>query len=304
MKYTFKPIGQCEMCGSGPDSHRLLGVRLNASQGLRPKQRSGIAVSVKRCRNCELLFSDPMPIPENFTDHYGRPPEDYWVEEYFNEDPAYFRDEIAGAKRLLGSRDKIVALDIGAGIGKAMKAMERAGFEVYGVEGSPEFRDRAISRMGIAPDRIKLSSVETADYAPGTFDLITLTFVLEHFYSPHDVLSRALRWLKPDGLILVQVPSSRYFMSKLINLYYRLRGVNYVTNISPMHSPYHLYEFSAKTFAAHGKRAGYKVIETESFSVANPLLPAAVDGLIQKVETKLNGASMVRVWLQPAGGAA
>ena len=33
-----------------------------------------------------------------------------------------------------------------------------------------------------------------------------------------------------------------------------MRGTNYVTNISPMHSPFHLYEFGLKSFEELGKK--------------------------------------------------
>jgi hypothetical protein len=45
----------------------------------------------------------------------------------------------------------------------------------------------------------------------------------------------------------------------LANFYFRLRGTNYVTNISPMHSPYHLFEFDLRSFELHGRRFGYAV---------------------------------------------
>ena len=50
------------------------------------------------------------------------------------------------------------------------------------------------------------------------------------------------------GIIQAEVPSADYLMSRLANLYFRLRGTNYVTHISPMHSPFHLYEFTLRSF--------------------------------------------------------
>jgi hypothetical protein len=56
-------------------------MRLSASQGLTPRKAEGIAVPVKRCNDCGLIFSDPQPIPENLSDHYGVPPDEYWNSE-------------------------------------------------------------------------------------------------------------------------------------------------------------------------------------------------------------------------------
>ena len=83
-KYSFKEIEYCEMCGSETSNHKLLGQRLNKTQGFKPKKKSGITVSIQQCQKCELIYSNPLPIPDNIQDHYGTPPEDYWVESYFN----------------------------------------------------------------------------------------------------------------------------------------------------------------------------------------------------------------------------
>jgi hypothetical protein len=63
MRYEFKPVESCNMCGS--TDFRMLGMRLSASQGLRPRRAEGIAVPVKRCLDCGLVFPDPQPVPEN-----------------------------------------------------------------------------------------------------------------------------------------------------------------------------------------------------------------------------------------------
>ncbi len=89
-----------------------------------------------------------------------------------------------------------------------------------------------------------MSSVEDADFPARSFDFITFGAVLEHLYSPSLALSRALGWLRPGGIIQAEVPSSDHLLSKLLNFYFRLRGTNYVTHLSPMHPPFHLYEFS------------------------------------------------------------
>ena len=82
-----------------------------------------------------------------------------------------------------------------------------------------------------------------------SFDFITFGAVLEHLYDPAFALDRAMKWLKPGGIIQAEVPSADHLMSKLLNFYFKLRGTNYVTHISPMHSPFHLYEFTPRSFA-------------------------------------------------------
>jgi hypothetical protein len=61
-----------------------------------------------------------------------------------------------------------------------------------------------------------------------------------------------VEWLAPNGQIYAEVPSARWLIGRMLNLAYRVRGIDYVTNLSPMHSPYHLYEFELKSFQRHG----------------------------------------------------
>jgi SAM-dependent methyltransferase len=244
MRYEFG-LRTCNMCGSA--DFRLLGMRLSASQGRNPRQAEGIAVPVKRCRTCGLVFSDPQPVPQSLSDHYGLPPEDYWGEA-LAWTPGYFAQQIDAAKRLIGFTPGMTALDIGAGVGLAMGVPVGGGCDSWGLEPSEPFRRKAIDVTGIDPDRIQLAGIEDAEYSPGSFDFITFGAVLEHLYDPHAALSKAMSWLKPGGVTQAEVPSSDWLIPKLVNFYFRLRGTNYVTHISPMHPPFHLYEFTLKSF--------------------------------------------------------
>jgi len=285
------------MCGAGPTRFEIMGMRLNRTQGLQPKQVSGIAVSIKKCRKCGLIFADPQPIPASLDDHYGTA-EGYWNSEYFAEDPSYFVNEIAEAKRLLAPRPCVRALDVGAGIGKAMKAMSAAGFDTYGIEPSEAFRAKAISHTGIPGDRISLATVEQAEFAQSSFDFISFGAVLEHLYSPSLALERALGWLQPGGIIQLEVPSSRHLVARCINLFYRLRGTNFVTNTSPMHNPFHLYEFGLRSFEDHGRRAGYEVAQHAYLVCAISHFPKflhqALDWYMQRTQTGMQLAVYLR----------
>lgn len=153
----------------------------------------------------------------------------------------------------------MTALDIGAGLGKCMRSLENAGFDVFGLEASLPFYERAISKMNISPDKLKRAMVEDAEFSEGSFDFITFGAVFEHLYHPAAVLEKVFTWLKPNGLVHIEVPSSDYTITKIMNAYFRLIGTNYVSHISPLHPPFHLYEFSLKSFEELGRRLNFKI---------------------------------------------
>jgi len=295
--YTFQPSAGCVMCGATSSSHSVLGRRLNTSQGKAPWKKKGIAVSVVKCNQCGLISSDPMAIPESIQDHYGVAPDAYWKEEYFALKEDYFSLEINRLNQLRSIAPGMKALDIGAGVGKCMIALERAGFETYGCEPSSTFHRFALEKMKIDPSRLLCASLEEAEYPTESFDFITFGVVLEHLYRPGAGIEKALRWLRPGGLIHIEVPSSRWLIHRLVNAYYRMRGTDYVANLSPMHQPFHLYEFSLESFQAHGRKAGYEVAFHEQY-VCDTYMPHWMDRILRPIMRSTNTGMQLCVWLR------
>lgn len=296
--YHFNEVTHCEMCGDPADQHRILGQRLNGTVGFSPKKRSGITVTVKKCRSCGLAYSSPQPVPLDFQQHYGIPPESYWKDHYFEWTADYFSAEIRELKKLMEIKPGMKALDIGAGIGKCMISLGNAGFDAYGLEPSASFHERAVTRMQIPAEKLRLGTVEDLEYPEGSFDFITFGAVFEHLYHPAACLDKALRWLKPDGVIHIEVPSSAYLISRIFNTYYRLRGTNYVTNLSPMHTPFHMYEFGFRSFSYLAKKKGFRIVSYQ-YHVCNIYhIPSIFHFLLKRLMKWTNSGMQLTVWLQ------
>ena len=273
VRYDLTPVSACDMCGS--DRRHDLGVRLDRRTGLRPRRASGVAIPVKRCKDCGLIYPDPMPLPVDIADHYNVDPDTYFDAGHLGEWPAFDNSRLAG---LMDVRPGMKAIDVGAGVGVHMRALEKAGWDTWGVEPSQAFVRFGVDRLGIAPSRLLQQRFEDTTLPDDSFDLVSFGAVLEHLPSPARALSAACRILKPGGMIVADIPSSRFLLARLINLYYRLSGTPYVTNISPMHPPFHLYEFTHRSFERNGARIGYEVARhrywvTTLFNVPEPLEP-------------------------------
>lgn len=285
------------MCGSKTDKHKILGKRLNSSQGKNPRNKIGITTTIVRCTNCGLIYSNPQPVPFDIQDHYGVPPENYWKENYFTVTDNYFQGEIAKLKALLDFKNGMKSLDIGAGLGKQMIALSKAGFDTYGFEPSKQFYERAISKMGINPDKLKLGTIEEVEYPENHFDFISFGAVLEHLYDPSDSILKAMKWLKPNGIIHIEVPSSDWLIGKIINLFYKLKGTDYVGNLSPMHKPFHLHEFGLKSFKEHAKQHSYELAFHEYY-VCQTFMPKIADYFLKPYMRWTNTGMQLCVWLR------
>lgn len=297
MQYIFVNILQCNMCGSPVKNAYILGKRMNQTQGKRPTSKIGISTTVVKCSVCQLIYSNPMPIPVSIGYHYDIPPESYWEPQYFDLSNNYFKDQIATFFSLHSARHNLRALDLGAGIGKCMIALCNAGFDAYGIEPSKSFFRYALEKMNISPDKLKHSSVEDAEYPIEYFDFIVYGAVLEHFYDPSSTILKTMEWLKPGGLIHIEVPSSAWLTNKIANFIYRVQGLDYCSNISPMHPPFHLYEFGLKSFHEHGRHHKYEIVFSK-FMVCTTYLPKVFDPVLKMIMAKTNTGMQLEVWIR------
>ena len=220
--YQFRRPTACAMCGSPEDRWRILGRRLDRSQGWVPWRVAGAATTVVRCKVCGLVFAKPMPIPGALTEHYDMEPEAYFYPEHTAFQDGVFQWEIQRARELLALAIPPAVLDVGAGTGKVMAALKNAGFDVWGIEPSPTFRKRALEQYALDPTRLQQVWIEEASFPPDSFDFVTFGAVLEHLLAPGDAIKRALLWLRPGGLIHAEVPSSRWLVGRLLTL-----GINF-----------------------------------------------------------------------------
>jgi SAM-dependent methyltransferase len=191
----------------------------------------------------------------------------------------------------------IQALDIGAGIGKGMRAMTAAGMDVWGIEPSASFRAAAL-QMGIDPTRLVAQPLEGASFERNKFDFVTFGAVLEHLPNPAQALERALGWLRPNGVLHAEVPSSDWLVARLVNTYFRLTGTEFVTQTSPMHAPFHLFEFTPESFLRNGERVGYHVVRVDRFTCGSLAGVALIDRALQRIMRATGTGMQLGLWLR------
>ena len=88
---------------SSHEKHKILGQRLNQSQGFNPKTKTGISTSVMQCRSSGLIFSNPQPVPFDIQDHYSVPPENYFRPDQYNKKLSDFKQGMKALDKLWSS---------------------------------------------------------------------------------------------------------------------------------------------------------------------------------------------------------
>lgn len=159
------------------------------------------------CRECGLVFANPLPTAAELQSHYSAEEGTYAAarkriatKQAASANPAPVRDErellfaalapyMPGSGRGTSRR----ALDFGCGDGKYLDWLQEAGWDTCGIELST---DRAFARHR------RLEAIP----ADGSFDFAMLHHVLEHVTRPLDLLRQIAGALRPGGLLFVSVP--------------------------------------------------------------------------------------------------
>lgn len=117
---------------------------------------------------------------------------------------AYFEDVNAGLLRLWGQRSGLRVLDVGCGYATTSQEIRRRGNDVTGIEASAEAVAVARKRLS----RVIDADMHDVDALEGqSFDVIIFADVLEHLAWPLGVLRDYLRFLAPDGSVIISLPN-------------------------------------------------------------------------------------------------
>ena len=233
---------QCPVCGSSDFRQVLAAVDHTVSRE---------SFQIIQCNGCLVRFTQDAPDKDGIG-HY------YKAESYISHTDTRkgivnrmyhavrnltLRSKLALVKEVSGL-SKGSLLDYGSGTGAFLDTMQKAGWQVSGLEPDITARHVAKERYGID----LRSSDELPELAPASFDVITLWHVLEHVHDLHPTLDGLEKALRPGGTILIAVPN-----------YTSGDAVHYGEFWAAWDVPRHLYHFSPASMRTLLERHGLEV---------------------------------------------
>ena len=114
------------------------------------------------------------------------------------------RGHVSFITRAARNRAGLRLLDVGCGGGALLGLLKQRGFQVTGVDFSSEAAKVADMENGV---QVVVGSLEEAGFPDRSFDIVTLFHVMEHVTNPRQVLAEVSRILRPDGVVVLQVPN-------------------------------------------------------------------------------------------------
>lgn len=206
--------------------------------------------SLYHCRSCKLIFISPTPTQtvDIYTEGYFYGATGGFG--YINYDEAKQLDQQTFETYL----DKIALfnpppgklLDVGTATGKFLLSAKARGWDVAGTEISEAAAQRG-REQGLM---IQTGALPDTSFLPESFDVITLWDVFEHLPNPHDALGRFLTLLKPNGLLLLNLPDAGSVYARLSGRFWQL--------ILP---PEHIYLYNKKNLELLLKQYGFSVLQ-------------------------------------------
>lgn len=217
---------------------------------------------VWRCRRCGLVHRDPRHqelsrTPQERADVLG-------YAAFVHHHPARVAMEAPKISRLdrYGQRLGVALrgarlLDVGAATGTLALALARSGWQVRytGLEPDPALRAAAPPDLDLRP-----FALEQADLPAHSFDIVVLSDVLEHLDAPVSALERVRGWLRPGGMLYVEVPDEQDLPRRA-----RLRRALGLYGGLPTH-PAHLSLFDRHSLAACLHQARFRGIDVYAAS--------------------------------------
>ena len=103
-------------------------------------------------------------------------------------------------------RNKLEIIEVGCGNGHISYQLARNGFQVKGVDISPDAITQARSNYQDANLSFEVIQAEQLGIGK-TYDVVVMSEVMEHLNDPYSVLGVIAKMIKPDGIVVITVPN-------------------------------------------------------------------------------------------------
>jgi SAM-dependent methyltransferase len=231
----------CPFCG-GADI-RALGAR----------SFEGCTWTLAHCSSCGLHFTDPAPTDIQIRGFYSGDFHSQLRQEGASEQFAgdRFRRHIDWISEFVPSGR---TLDVGCATGLLPRLLKDRGYAAEGLEMHPETAQWGAKHYGVP---IEIGGLDRVASRENSYDLITLTEVVEHTPHPVEFLKAVNRLLKSGGYALVTFPDIRSVKSRYYRLLATLTRREWVWVTCRV--PLHIWEFTYATANACFERAGFSI---------------------------------------------
>jgi len=200
------------------------------------------------CSSCGLVSVYPIPSGQKLNEYYKKEyytlPEKGivgYLEETLNK--AVFKTHLKHIKRY-AKIGKL--LDLGSGNGYFLKFAKENNWQTLGVEMSPDASKYATEqKLEILND-----SIENVNLPKNEFEVVTMFNVLEHMTNLNSILRKVRDSLKPNGLLVIEVPNLDSLQRKVFK-----------NSWCHLDVPRHIFHFRKRSFLKLIRKYEFRVVD-------------------------------------------
>lgn len=210
-----------------------------------------------QCKNCGQKFHRSILTDKWLGIYYSKWMSSESIEEFYDRRKSKFKHEydkgVHAAERMLAiekltrpirKEEPVRVLDFGCGAGEFLALCADFGFETVGVEFSVAREKTRRVQFFPSLDEVK------EDFGTSYFDAVTLFEVLEHLAHPLDILISLNKYVKMNGILILETPNCPNVNDIKSEEDYRL-----------IHPLGHINAFTAKTQELMAQNAGFERID-------------------------------------------
>ena len=144
-------------------------------------------------------------------------------------------------------------LEVGCSAGGFLRRVAEAGWDAHGVEPEEGSARYCRDELGL---NVHIGTLDTADYADASFDVIYSNAVIEHIERPSEVIADAFRLLRPGGLLYADTVNLASYTFENLGPDWKLFDPRM-----------HLCLYTPKTLRQHCESVGFSVLKIETHGV-------------------------------------
>lgn len=237
-------LKSCPLCGSTQIKHSLTCTDFYASRE---------QFEIFSCEDCGFVFTQGIPSGDDMNTYYES--SDYishsdtkkgLMNSLYHRVRKYMLNKKARMVAREARRSSGRLLDIGTGTAYFPNVLKKRGWDVEAVEKNADARTFAKEKFDI-----DVKSVDALnEFAPASFDVITLWHVMEHLENLHETWDRLFELLETKGILMIAVPNQASYDAQ-----------RYGADWAAYDVPRHLWHFTPATMQQLGSKHGFIMAE-------------------------------------------
>ena len=247
-----------------------------------------------QCDVCRLIYLNPRPAltsighlyPDWYTQHQSLDRKQNRLRRFIS--ALLQKKRIKSIERIRRLKQDDRLLDVGCGAGLFLSVVrDHRGVQTTGVELNHGVAARCRTQQGLD---VRGGTLLEQEFPGDTFDVVTMFQYFEHESQPLSVLREARRILKPDGLLIIEVPNAGGVLAGLF------RG-----NWLGMDVPRHLVNYTPETLATMVRRGGFEVMgisfQPVAFLLLSVLIQLGIPNMLRFLPLRVTMIMLHAMWL-------